>query len=95
MSDYIRISKTCARWMVSLGATLVNEAYGTNWDPMRSPVSVINEDEVDFGMGFMDEMPQGNHPMIYWADALIRFVRTMAAIAAHELIEDQENNLLE
>lgn len=86
--DTIRISASVARWMVAIARQLVSEAYGINWEPsssMRIP------DFHEEGVGFLDEIPHENHPLFFWADALVRFARVMGAIAARELAEPFED----
>lgn len=80
----IKISITVARWMVSIGRQIVQEAYGSNWDPMRDDLSIADEN-IDPVPGFMDDVPLDNNPMYFWIDAMVRFVRVMSGIAANEL----------
>lgn len=80
--SHIKISATVARWIVSLGRTLVQEGYGL--DP-RGEGGLEHLPEHAPDGGFLNEIPMENAPLYFWADALVRFARVLAGIAAYEL----------
>lgn len=79
--SFIKISATTARWIVSLGRTLVQEGYGL--DPNGEDENSLR-DHAPSG-GFLNQIPIDDAPLYFWADALVRFARVLAGIAAHEL----------
>lgn len=80
--ERIQITKTVARWIVRLGRQLVSDGIGRDWNPMQ------DNDPIDYDPdfpGFLNDIPDDGSDTWIWAQALVQFVKTVAAIAAREL----------
>lgn len=85
--DFMRVSKSTALWLFSLGRRLVREGTGNpGWDP-RFLENLDNESVLP---GFIHDIP-GNSRLYAWCEACIMLIRTLVAIAADELGDNIPN----
>jgi len=80
--DVVKISRACARWLIDYGRQLVNDGYGTDYDPFN-PVADLEPE----GTGFIDDIPMENGEMWRYMNALINFARTVAGVLARQMNE--------
>lgn len=88
MSDNIHISKSVAIWLIRYGRRLVSDGIGSDWHPSETAPPI--DDGMGSFPGFVDGMDTSSDTWM-WAQELINFARTVAAIAYQQLQEDIEN----
>lgn len=87
----VRISLSVARWIVELGRRLVQEAYARPWDPRHPEIRWEVPPELGPNHGFLERLEVEDPRVEEWLHQVIQFIRTMAAIVAHGIDEDEEN----
>lgn len=79
----IKMTMTCARYIIEQGQRLVADGLGTDWDPNSSELPAIG----DNNHGFLDEIPMEDFPLWNWTNAMLQFVRFLTAVVAREVRE--------
>jgi len=80
MADTIRITKTCAVWLISFAKQLVNDGYGVNYDPFN-PIQGLEP----LSPGFIEQIPMEDGELWRFVNAMLNFARTVAGILANSL----------
>lgn len=78
----ITISNACAKWIVNTCTKLVSHVFALEYNPATG---LLEGTESDLGDTIYDRLDHEDHELMYWADSLISFAKTMAGIVAHEL----------
>jgi len=79
----VRLSKSVAFWVFSLGRRLVREGTGLlQWDP-RYPMLTEDYLSNDDAPGFIDQFELGT-PSYAWAEACLMLIRFLVGVVANE-----------
>nr|UOF78167.1 hypothetical protein [Cressdnaviricota sp.] len=80
--DKVKITKTCALWLIEHAKQLVNDGYGSEWVP-GEPYDFMSSDTP----GFIDDIPIQNGDLWRYVNSLINFARSVGAIIANNMRE--------
>lgn len=87
----IRISDACAKWILDTCKKLVSHAFALEYDPVTG---TFEGDENAVGDTIYDRLDHEDHELMYWANTLIHFAKTMASIVLHEITMNENIELL-
>ncbi|AXH74984.1 MAG: hypothetical protein [Cressdnaviricota sp.] len=83
MADTIKITKTCAIWLINYCKQIVDDGYGTNYNP-HNPIQALEP----YAAGFIDQIPMEDGELWRYMNAAINLARTLAGILAKAIADD-------
>jgi len=84
MSEYVRISKVAATWLLQQSRNLVSAGLGTNWDPTATELPELQPG------GLIDLVNMEEHELFDWSNAMLDLIRTLGGILARLIVEQDD-----
>lgn len=83
MPNYIKITKTCAEWLIAYGKQLVDDGYGVDYIPNGPHLDSLEATTE----GYLDQIPMEDGELWRYMNAVINFARTVTGILAKQMSE--------
>lgn len=79
--QHVKISLVAARWLIDYAKQLVDDGFGVDFDPLNPSSESLEA----IRPGFIEEIPMENAQLWRYANAVIAFARTVAALLARNM----------
>lgn len=73
--NFIPLSRSLARYIITRGAQLVSDGIGREWRPEDNSYVIGDGDS----QGFLDDIPMEEGSLWYWANAMVQMLRLIVA----------------